>query len=64
MVLIGYDNYINSDLIAAILTPDGSPAKRIRKNAEEKGTLINAAAGKKARSIIVLTTNQIQAIQM
>ncbi len=28
MVLLGYDNYINSDLIAVILTPDGSPAKK------------------------------------
>ncbi len=59
MVLIGHDNYLNSDLIAVILTPEGSPAKRLRKNADEKGYLVNATAGNKTRSVVILTTNQV-----
>ena len=59
MVHVGHDNYVSSEIIAAILTPDGAPSRRLRKSAEDNGTMINATAGHKARSLIVLTTNQV-----
>ena len=59
MILVGHDNYIKSELIATILKPDGSPVKRLRKNASEKGTLVDATSGHKTRSVLVLTTGQV-----
>ena len=58
-VMIGHNNYVNTELIAVILRPDGSPLKRLRKSAEEKGMLLNASSGHKTRSVIVLTTGQV-----
>lgn len=59
LILIGHDNYVQSDLIATILKPDSSPVKKLRQSADEKGILINATAGHKTRSVIVLTTGQV-----
>ena len=59
LVMVGHENYINSELIAVILKPDSSPVKRLRQSAEEKGILLNASSGHKTRSLIVLTTGQV-----
>ncbi len=58
-VMVGHENYINSELIAVILKPDSSPVKRLRQSAEEKGMLLNASSGHKTRSVIVLSTGQV-----
>ena len=59
MISVGHDNYVRKELIASVLKPDGSPAKRMRKHASEKGTLLDATSGHKTRSILVLSTGQI-----
>ena len=58
-VMVGHENFINSELIAVILKPDSSPVKRLRQSAEEKGMLLNASSGHKTRSIVVLSTGQV-----
>ena len=58
-VMVGHENYVNSELIAVIIKPDSSPVKRLRQSAEEKGTLLNASSGHKTRSLLVLTTGQV-----
>jgi len=50
--MVGHDNYVNTELIAAILRPDSSPVKRLRQSAEEKDMLINALSGHKVRSVL------------
>ena len=56
---IGYENFINSDLVAVVLVPDGANVKKLRQDAKKKGQLINATSGHKTRSVIVLTTGQV-----
>lgn len=56
---ISHDNYVRAELIAAVLRPDSSPVKRLRKNAEEKGRLIDATSGNRTRSVVVLSTGQV-----
>ena len=58
-VMVGHENYINSELIAVIFKPDSSHVKRLRQSAEEKGMLLNASSGHKTRSVIVLSTGQV-----
>jgi extracellular matrix regulatory protein A len=58
-VMVGHENYVNSDLISVILKPDSSPVKRLRQSAEENGMLLNASSGHKTRSVIVLSSGQV-----
>ena len=59
MIHIGHDNYLNEGLVAVILQPDSSHAKRVRSMAEEAGRLVNATSGHRVRSVIVLQTGQV-----
>jgi hypothetical protein len=59
MIPIGYENYVNSNYVVAILKPDSAPVKRIRDKASGDGKLINATSGRKARSLIVTENNHV-----
>ena len=59
MVPVGYENFVNSSAIVAILNPDSSPLKKLRRSAEAERMLINATSGRKARSLIVMKSNHI-----
>jgi hypothetical protein len=58
-VHIAYENYIQGDDIVAVLKPDSAPVKRLKQRAFEAERLIDATAGHKTRSIIVMKTNYI-----
>jgi hypothetical protein len=59
MVPVGYENFVNGSSIVAILKPDSSPLKKLRRNAEAERMLVNATSGRKARSLIVMNSNHI-----
>ena len=59
LLAIGHENFINKNSIVAIIKSDGSPAKKLRHKAEGERMLINAAGGKKARSLIVMKSNHV-----
>ena len=59
MILVGYENFVNSSFMVAILKPDSSPLKKLRRKAENERMLINATSGRKARSLIVMKSNHI-----
>lgn len=54
MVNIGYGNLINSEKVLAIISPDSAPTRRMLQEAREEGKLIDATAGRRMRSCIVL----------
>jgi len=54
---IGLEQFIAGGYI--FLLPDNSESKRKRKEAAEKGVLINANAGRKTRSLIITPVNQV-----
>jgi hypothetical protein len=59
MISVGYENFVTSGSIVAILKPDSSPLKKLRRNAEAERMLVNATSGRKARSLIVMNSNHI-----
>ena len=59
MIPVGYENFVNSSFMVAILKPDSSPLKKLRLKAEDERMLINATSGRKARSLIVMKSNHI-----
>ncbi len=56
---IGHENYLNTQLIVAIVKPDSTPSKKLRYSAEAERMLVNATGGRKARSIIVTKSNHV-----
>ena len=59
MILVGYENFVNSSFMVAILKPDSSPLKKLRRKAENERMLINATSGRKAISLIFMKSNHI-----
>jgi regulator of extracellular matrix RemA (YlzA/DUF370 family) len=54
---IGYDNFVDPEKIVTVLKPGGSPVKRLRQRALETDRLVDATAGNKTRSVIIMSTN-------
>lgn len=53
LVNIGFGNVIASERIVVIVSPESAPIKRVIREAEDNGTLINATFGRKTRAVIV-----------
>jgi regulator of extracellular matrix RemA (YlzA/DUF370 family) len=58
-VNIGYNNFVVTDRIIAILESGSLPMKRLREKAGENSCLVDATAGRKMRSLIVTDSNHI-----
>ncbi|HHU84839.1 MAG TPA: DUF370 domain-containing protein [Clostridiales bacterium] len=53
LINIGFGNMLNADRILCIISPDAAPTKRMIQDSKEKGTLIDATAGRKTKAVIV-----------
>ncbi len=58
-ISIGFGNVINSDRVLAVVMPDTLPSKRLLGEAKELHKLIDAACGRKTRSLIILDTGHV-----
>lgn len=56
---IGFGNFVIADRIVAVVDPLSSPVKQLIQEARKKGTLLNAAKGKRTRSAIFLDDGTI-----
>ncbi len=56
---IGFGNYVNSDMILSIVTPDSPPSKRMVQQGKEQGILIDATQGRRTKSIIITSENRL-----
>ena len=59
LVLIGFGNIISADKAVAFLSPNQQPIKRLIREARDKGLLIDATHGRKAKSVIVFDTGHV-----
>lgn len=59
MLNIGFNNGVVANRIIAIVNPTSSPMKRLREEARQKGTLIDATQGRKTRSIIITDSSHV-----
>lgn len=50
---------VNSERIIAVVSPESAPIKRIMREAEDKGNLINATYGRRTRAVIVTDSDHI-----
>lgn len=62
MLNVGFDNYVNFDMVKAISgNPSAGPIKKIIQNNKniDDGNLIDFSSGKKAQSVVFLTDKSI-----
>lgn len=59
IIPIGHENYIEAEAVVAILNHDTSAARKLIKAAQAMNKLIDSTGGRRARSIIVLKSNQV-----
>ena len=52
-------NLVAVDKVAAIISPNSAPAKRLKDEAREAGRLVDITQGGKTRSFIITTANQV-----
>lgn len=59
MINIGFGNLVAASKVVAIVSPGSEPMKRLRHDARQEGRLIDATAGRRARSIIVTQSGHV-----
>ncbi|MBI3295722.1 MAG: DUF370 domain-containing protein [Deltaproteobacteria bacterium] len=56
---VGFKNYLPCDRIVAIQEINSSPVRRMRNRAEQENRLIDASAGRREKSLIVLDSGHV-----
>jgi regulator of extracellular matrix RemA (YlzA/DUF370 family) len=56
---VGYGNLIVAGRIVAIVAPGASPMRRLRREAAERGKLVDATEGRRTRSILILDSDHV-----
>lgn len=56
---IGYNNVLNEARIIAAVGAEAAPVKRMIQEAKDRGTLIDATAGKKTKTVFVMDSDHI-----
>lgn len=59
LVNVGFGNMVCADKIVSIVGADSAPVKRIIRESEDKGMLINATYGRRTRAVIVMESRHI-----
>ena len=59
LINIGFGNIVLSEKVVAVISPESAPIKRVIREAEEKGKLINATYGRRTRAVIVTDSDHI-----
>jgi len=56
---VGYGNLVSGLRIVAIVAPNASPMRRLRREAAERGKLVDATEGRRTRSILILDSDHV-----
>ena len=59
LVNIGFGNMVSAERMVAIVSPDSAPIKRIIREGEDNGVLINATYGRRTRAVIITDSGHI-----
>lgn len=59
LINIGFGNMVSANRLIAIVSPESAPIKRIVREAEDKGMLVNATYGRRTRAVLVTDSGHI-----
>ena len=56
---VGYGNLVVAGRVIAIVSPQSSPMRRLRRDASERGKLVDATEGRRTRSILLIDSDHV-----
>ncbi|MCL1964050.1 MAG: DUF370 domain-containing protein [Firmicutes bacterium] len=56
---IGFGSIVNVARIIAIVAPDSAPVKRIIREGQERGQLVDATFGRRTRAVLVMDSGHV-----
>lgn len=59
LINIGFGNMVSARKLVAIVSPESAPIKRIIREADDKGLLINATYGRRTRAVIITDSDHV-----
>jgi regulator of extracellular matrix RemA (YlzA/DUF370 family) len=59
MLPIGHGHLVSEARLIAIVSPDSAPIKRLIQDARDRTTLIDATAGRKTQSVLIMDSDHI-----
>lgn len=59
LINIGFGNMVSANRLIAIVSPESAPIKRIIREAEDKGLLINATYGRRTRAVLITDSDHV-----
>lgn len=59
LVSVGYGNLVVAKRVVAIVSPSAAPMRRLRREASERGKLIDATEGRRTRSILITDSDHV-----
>ena len=59
LVNLGFGNMVSANRIISVVSPDSAPIKRLIRDAEDSGLLVNATYGRRTRSVVVMDSRHV-----
>ena len=59
LINIGFGNMAAAGRIVAIVSPESAPIKRIIRESEDKGVLVNATYGRRTRAVLIMDSGHV-----
>lgn len=59
LINIGFGNMVSAKRLIAIVSPESAPIKRMMREADDKGMLVNATYGRRTRAVLVTDSGHI-----
>ena len=59
LVNLGFGNMVSANRIISVVSPDSAPIKRLIRDAEDTGLLVNATYGRRTRSVVVMDSRHV-----
>lgn len=59
LINIGFGNMVSANRLIAVISPESAPIKRIMRETEDKGMLVNATYGRRTRAVLVCDSGHV-----
>lgn len=59
LINIGFGNMVSASRLIAIVSPESAPVKRMVREADDKGMLVNATYGRRTRAVLVTDSGHL-----
>ena len=59
LINIGFGSMVAAGRLLAIVAPDSAPLKRVVQEARDRGMLVDASFGRKAKAVLLMDTDHV-----